>query len=401
MLVNKSYEILSCDDYELNVKRNSKLEYRISFDDERQMKAVVFIAGGFGANANVSFLDFDRQYLAKKFDVVVVDVFYHCFCARKSIDEKYNPKLVTNSSDLKEFNEFLKLLGEDFCVNENNFFEALDFVDKRLEILKNEGRADKAFKFNAKCDFVPPNGDYQNYGIMAALDFINALKDIMKKFPNFKTLPKIYGGGSYGGYLAFLIAKIAPFYVDCVVDNSGVVFPYMSHLLGRDVGAEFVFYGKNYDIFCFLKRLWNANNLSKENYIIRTILNTSHLQIQAKANADTIFISYHSSKDLAAPADDKIKLYELLKELGFFGILHLVKDENDVDKRFIKSLEHGLRMSDKALLKKELPFILERLKDKKIDLGGGEQNFIVYPCGEKNFIFYDDKELYKLRIEKS
>ncbi|ECR3096338.1 DUF2920 family protein, partial [Campylobacter jejuni] len=45
------------------------------------------------------------------------------------------------------------------------------------------------------CDFIPPNGDYQNYGIMAAIDHINALKDLVKRFPKFADLPKIYGGG--------------------------------------------------------------------------------------------------------------------------------------------------------------------------------------------------------------
>ncbi|EKA9793258.1 DUF2920 family protein, partial [Campylobacter jejuni] len=39
-----------------------------------------------------------------------------------------------------------------------------------------------------------PNGDYQNFGIMAAIDHINALKDLVKCFPKFADLPKIYGG---------------------------------------------------------------------------------------------------------------------------------------------------------------------------------------------------------------
>ncbi|MBZ7959053.1 DUF2920 family protein, partial [Campylobacter molothri] len=79
MLINKTYEISSCDDVELNIKRTSKLEYHMTYDDEKQMKAIVFVIGGYGANANISFLDFDREYIAKKFDVVVVNVFYHCF----------------------------------------------------------------------------------------------------------------------------------------------------------------------------------------------------------------------------------------------------------------------------------------------------------------------------------
>ncbi len=38
----------------------------------------------------IFFLDY--RYIAKNFDVVG-HVFYHCFCARQSIDQKYNPNL--------------------------------------------------------------------------------------------------------------------------------------------------------------------------------------------------------------------------------------------------------------------------------------------------------------------
>lgn len=206
MLINKIYEISSCDDVELKIKRKSKLEYRISFDDEKEMKAIVFIVGGFGANANISFLDFDREYLAKNFDVVVVDVFYHCFCARKSIDEAYNPKIVPNDEDLKRVDSVLNDLGFSYLkTDEENFLEAIVFIDKEIEKLKNAKQINPLLKAEFNCDLIPPNGDYQNYGIMAAIDHINVLKDIMKKFPHFKNLPKIYGGGVIRGlsFLAF------------------------------------------------------------------------------------------------------------------------------------------------------------------------------------------------------
>ncbi|WP_240694208.1 DUF2920 family protein, partial [Campylobacter jejuni] len=101
MLINQTFEIDSCDDVELNIKRTSKLEYRISYDDEKEIKAIVFIVGGFGANANISFLDFDREYIAKNFDVVVVHVFYHCFCQRRSDVEKYSTLADFTKDDLK------------------------------------------------------------------------------------------------------------------------------------------------------------------------------------------------------------------------------------------------------------------------------------------------------------
>ncbi|EIN3325460.1 DUF2920 family protein [Campylobacter coli] len=180
MLINQTFEIDSCDDVELNIKRTSKLEYRISYDDEKDIKAIVFIVGGFGANANISFLDFDREYIAKNFNVVVIHVFYHCFCARQSIDQKYNPKLIPNQDDLERINGILKNINlGHLSVNK----------------MKQAGLVDESQKIELSCDFIPPNGDYQNFGIMAAIDHINALKDLVKRFPKFADLPKIYGGG--------------------------------------------------------------------------------------------------------------------------------------------------------------------------------------------------------------
>ncbi|HIF9960454.1 TPA: DUF2920 family protein [Campylobacter coli] len=402
MLINQTFEIDSCDDVELNIKRTSKLEYRISYDDEKEMKAIVFIIGGFGANANISFLDFDREYIAKKFDVVVINVFYHCFCARRSIDEKYNPKLIPNKDDLKRINNILKNINlEHLLANEDNFEKIIPFIEQRAGEIKQAGLVDKSQKIELFCDFVPPNGDYQNFGIMAAIDHINVLKDLVKKFPNFKNLPKIYGGGSYGGYLSLLIAKIAPWYVDGVIDNSGSAVPPLKFILGRESGAsEFVFSSEVLNVYCFLKKYWtkNVNSLyyfDDENYLIRVILNSNHLKIQTSISTDIIFVSYHSQKDQATPIDYKFQLYEVYKFLKLDATLNLIKDESQVDGKFIKSLDHGMRIANKALFRKELPLMLEKLQGRKSLM---QENSISYPCGNKVFIFKDMGNQLKLVI---
>ncbi|HDZ5066304.1 TPA: DUF2920 family protein [Campylobacter jejuni] len=402
MLINQTFEIDSCDDVELGIKRTSKLEYRISYDDEKDIKAILFIVGGFGANANISFLDFDREYIAKNFDVVVVYVFYHCFCARKSIDEKYNPKLVPNKDDLERINNILKTIDLSHLVaNEDNFEQIIPFIEQRAGEIKQAGYVDKNQKIELFCDFIPPNGDYQNYGIMPAIDHINALKDLVKRFPKFADLPKIYGGGSYGGYLSLLIAKIAPWYVDGVIDNSGVCLPFLAHILGRDMKqGEFRLNGENSFLDIFVKKYWTRNvdspyYFGDENYLIRAVLNSNHLKIQANVNKNIIFVSYHSMQDLGAPVQNKIDLYKCYKELGFDATLRLVKDENDIDGRFIKSLEHGLRMTDRALFRKELPIMLEKLQGRKSFM---QENSISYPCGNKVFMFKDTVDKFELVI---
>ncbi|EPA2436947.1 DUF2920 family protein [Campylobacter jejuni] len=404
MLINQTFEIDSCDDVELNIKRTSKLEYRISYDDEKDIKAIVFIVGGFGANANISFLDFDREYIAKNFDVVVVHVFYHCFCARQSIDQKYNPKLIPNQDDLERVNGILKNINlGHLSVNKDNFEQIIPLIEQKVNKMKQAGLVDESQKIELSCDFIPPNGDYQNYGIMAAIDHINALKDLVKRFPKFADLPKIYGGGSYGGYLSLLIAKIAPWYVDGVIDNSGSALPPLNYILGREMEHSYGDYYEDFPhnrIIFFLKTHWTRKENSpyffnNENYFIRTLLNKDHLILQSQKNKNIIYVSYHSDKDPLTPANFKQQTMQILKILGYDVSLNLI-DENKIDGKFIKNLDHGCGIPDKALFRKELPLMLEKLQGRKSFM---QENSISYPCGNKVFIFKDVGDKFELVIK--
>ncbi|EFU2435345.1 DUF2920 family protein [Campylobacter coli] len=407
MLINQTFEIDSCDDVELNIKRTSKLEYRISYDDEKDIKAIVFIVGGFGANANISFLDFDREYIAKNFDVVVVHVFYHCFCARQSIDQKYNPKLIPNQDDLERINGILKNINlGHLSVNKDNFEQIIPLIEQKVNEMKQAGLVDESQKIELSCDFIPPNGDYQNYGIMAAIDHINALKDLVKRFPKLADLPKIYGGGSYGGYLALLIAKIAPWYVDGVIDNSGSAVPPLNYIIGRelefkskDTNGDMYMQGDHFFVSCFLKTHWTRKENSpyffnNENYFIRTLLNKDHLILQSQKNKNIIYVSYHSKEDPLTPANFKEQTMQILKILGYDVSLNLI-DENKIDGKFIKNLDHGCGIPDKALFRKELPLMLEKLQKRKSFM---QENSISYPCGNKVFTFKDVENQLKLII---
>ncbi|WP_173777580.1 DUF2920 family protein, partial [Campylobacter coli] len=175
MLINQTFEIDSCDDVELNIKRTSKLEYRISYDDEKEIKAIVFIIGGFGANANISFLDFDREYIAKNFDVVAVHVFYHCFCQRRSDVEKYSAFTMFTKDDVSNLSQALLEIGVNINVNLENAQQCYELLNQNITTLKSQRKLAQNYQAKFTSTFIPPNGDYQNYGIMAALDHINAL----------------------------------------------------------------------------------------------------------------------------------------------------------------------------------------------------------------------------------
>ncbi|HEB9415889.1 TPA: DUF2920 family protein [Campylobacter coli] len=402
MLINQIFEIDSCDDAELNIKRTSKLEYRISYDDEKEMKAIVFIIGGYGANANIYFLDSYRNYIAKKFDVVAVNVFYHCFCQRRSDVERYSAFTIFTEKDIIKLSQALFEVDTNIDVNFENAHPCYKLLNQHITTLKSQGKLTQNYQARLTSTFIPPNGDYQNFGIMAAIDHINALKDLVKKFPNFKNLPKIYGGGSYGGYLSLLIAKIAPWYVDGVIDNSGSAVPPLVYILGREMedGCDYIFNDPNALIKCFLKTHWTRKENSpyffnNENYIIRSLLNKDHLILQSQKNQNIIYINYHSLKDSLTPAEYKVQMCDILKILGYDITLYLI-DESKIDGKFIKNLDHGCGIPDKALFRKELPLMLEKLQGRKSLM---QENSISYPCGNKVFTFKDVGDKFELEIK--
>ncbi|MCR8709137.1 DUF2920 family protein, partial [Campylobacter sp. RM5063] len=122
-----------------------------------------------------------------------------------------------------------------------------------------------------------------------------------------------------------------------------------------------------------------------ENYLIRALLNKDHLILQAQKNKNIIYTSYHSAKDDLTPADHKISMIEILKALNYEVDFHLI-DEKDIDGKFIKNLTHGCGIPDKALFNKELPIMLEKLKDKTFSM---KKDSISYPCKNKVFTFKD------------
>ncbi|MBF7042839.1 DUF2920 family protein [Campylobacter volucris] len=402
MLINKTYFIDSCDDVELNIKRESKLEYRITYDDSKDMKAIVFIIGGYGANAHMAFVDFNRKFIAKKFDVVAVSVLYHCFCQRRSDVDRYSAQTAFMEDDLPH----LKTILENFKIQTSKLdidtaSAHYEFLYQTIDNLKEKSILDTSYKVSLSRSFIPPNNEYQNYGIMAAIDHINALKDIMKNYPQFKSLPKIYGGGSYGGYLALMCAKIAPWYVDGVIDNSCAGLLPLHYIIGRDVqGYDHVLETSNTILYGVLKTHWTRKDPSSpyyfadENYLIRALLNKDHLILQSQKNKDISIISYHSKEDPSTPAEYKIQMCEILKALNYDITFHLI-DEKDIDGKYIKDLSHGCGIPDKALFNKELPKMLEKLKDKTFSM---KEDSISYPCKNKVFTFKDDKNQFKLEI---
>lgn len=48
MIQTKEYNIKSCDDFELNIKRTSKLKFFLTYDDEKIINQIICVIAGGG-----------------------------------------------------------------------------------------------------------------------------------------------------------------------------------------------------------------------------------------------------------------------------------------------------------------------------------------------------------------
>ena len=369
----KNYTIKSCDDEELGIKRDSLLEFKVSFDDEKEMKALFFFINGIRDSEYASYEEHLAEFVVKEFGVAVICVEYHCIALRPHIGAKY----YFDAIDYAILQQSCQTLGIsvpeniaiDKEISEKELFILISYLNGEIESLK------KAWKFNPEkiltfcASFRPTKNEYQNFGLIQALDILNALCFIKDNAP-FK-LAKDYKsllfGTSHGGYIAFLAAKFAPWLIDAVVENSGYVDVVLRLMgFGKELDYENIseagVEAKNVNFAFNTKTHWTSDKKSKYYFSeahkkIRSA--SEHLQTQSKHHKP-VYVSYHSINDELALPQEKIKLYEKLVNLGFEARLNMIKDESEVDGKFIKNLSHGMDMSLKTLIQKELPPLLAR-----------------------------------------
>lgn len=217
-------------------------------------------------------------------------------------------------------------------------------------------------------------------------------------------------GSSHGGYLAHLAAKFAPWLINGVIDNSSYA-KFLWRLIGFGKEIDFTKYYcfgtgiffKHIHIYCSDKTFWTSNSSSNNFFsiprrMIRYILELNHIENQANY-PKPYYVSYHSFYDKEiAPPDEKLELYKYLKQFGFDTELHMIKNPDQIDGKFIKSLDHGMGMSIKTLISKELPLMLEKIKQNpKKDC---KEKYISYPCEDLLYKFSEKDDKISLKIDK-
>lgn len=138
MIINQIYSIDSCDDVELNIKRGSKLEFRLTYDDSKEIEAIVCIISGLGGDIDDNL--YIEEYCARNYNVAVLSVNYHCIGNRPQTGASF----YINELDRLILKTSLETIGIRLPIDVQNlktydeFYCVVDFVNKLIEIKKRK-----------------------------------------------------------------------------------------------------------------------------------------------------------------------------------------------------------------------------------------------------------------------
>lgn len=325
-----SREIDGAQDFELGIARTSKLRYRCAVPPNRA-KGLVFIIAGFGEDTAAEYSQLLRRYICGRYDMVAVSVAYHCSESRPPA-ARYE----------LQGDDVYRVLG---FLSSKNFHLKLDQanLDKFLSDVNETG-----VPVQIAANLVPPNGDYQNFGVMQAIDHICVLNDILDSGVEFDTNNIICLGSSHGAYIAHLIHKFAPNTINAIIDNSGYAIPLTQYIGGR---PEMFNQRGNLTLACNVVTKWRFdNNYAPEffgpaRYAIRDAMNPRHIaEVAARSSRRCQFRMINSTTDGISRLDVKQAQCRILQIHGFDAQLKVVGEE-DLDGKILKSLAHGLDAS--------------------------------------------------------
>jgi len=370
------HTIKAHSDFELanDIQRN--LDYSVALPDDGEIKGLVVYIAGFGEDAGEYRKNF-QNFICKDYQMACLSVDHHCLFCRPN-----------NGAAVIIEMETLKLLRSITGLDHHVSMD--DLLVKAAEI-----KAEKSTPLIIPATLYPAKNEYQNFGILPAIDNIFAINDIYLKYPHIpKTIFAI--GSSYGGYIANLISKLAPNTLNAVFDNSSWALPNLKYIKGQELGSYEMLGTLFSNVTLELNVLspW-THNPHLPNYFnqarrqIRSFPD-DHLRIMAGSGKNkTIYRFVHAKEDSISDAEDKISLADSLKKNGFDVQMEVYTDK-DIDGHYIKNMEHGMRMSMKSLFARafERSYLSIR-SDQRIDF---DFNHILhYPC---------DMEIYTITYKK-
>ena len=288
---------------------------------------LIFLIDGYGMTPADPYNTVLRQYIASRYNLLAVGVFYF-------------------GNRLKSADFGRTVPGPDFFVNLAAHHGIsvsappgldMDVLVKQLcGILAGRGveRLDRSCWFYRSCD-----EEYDSFGLLPALDHLQVLGALLQRFTLDRSRLFVLGS-SMGGYIAQLLTKLAPHTFRMIIDNSG---PVESQDLRPDKEAFRRGWLMGVEVRAIEQSPWQADpaaphGFAEHHRLIRDLRVTGHMR-----RSRTFHRMYHSVLDGLVPLADRVDLAE--KRAAFAPTSLECIDDSRLDGMMFKTLEHGMKAS--------------------------------------------------------
>ena len=341
-------EIHPPQDFETGQPREGALRYDVTWPEGRA-RGLVFVIPGFGGDTDERYARRLRHHIAKTHNMAAASVRYHCIGAReaggatRSIGER----------------EHLMLVG----LAAMRGVRVDDPRDLDEVIFKLAAAGEEALVHGV---LEPARGERQTFGLLQAMDHLAALGDMLEHGPAFDPQRVVAFGSSHGGYIAHMMAKIAPRSLAAVIDNSGYVQPPMAYL-GIGTLPEVVEVHEGLQVLLNTRSAWTVDDRAAPNFydrnrdLIRDMGFPPHLAAMRKQAGltTTRYAMFNAGQDTVSDPTAKARQARALAEAGFEAQLRLV-GEGDIDGAMFKRFTHALDASLKTLFDHCAPDLASR-----------------------------------------
>lgn len=334
------------DDFEIGLPRTAPIQYWCTIPDQSPCRGLIFMVAGFGGDADNAYARMVRRSIAEISGVVCVTLRYHCLRARPPKDwmtvaQPANEMPTVILDDLVRVDLAQKIQLLSGSANPPSGTDA-QLVATAMKLLTES-------RVNVVGTVQPPFGEYQNFGVLQALDHLTVLGDIINRGDIQFDLNNICCiGSSHGGYLSHLIHKFAPNTIRFVLDNSGYTEAPYDYL---GFGTEYRTNVNNFNFSYRVKSHWNLDRSSKnfyslDRYMIRDLNHPWHVATVSRASDRKCgFVIFNAKSDVVSPPKAKEIQAELLRENGHAVSLHLI-GKDQIDGKIFRADTHALNASN-------------------------------------------------------
>jgi pimeloyl-ACP methyl ester carboxylesterase len=316
-------------DIELGVRRRA-LEYLACAPDagiDRDTGLALFVAG-YGMEPCGSYAQSLLGHLANRYNCIAASVNY--------FGADLEPK-----ARMVPMPDFFTKLAEQYglTVSAPRGVDVTELLRHVLSLLAANGIR----VLNPACRIALVAEEYNSMGFLPALDHLQVAHRLMTEHA--LNRQRIFAiGTSYGGYVASLMAKIAPDTFRMVVDNSGFASAEddilgVMGMMGTSLGDLAM---TVQTVHCWSPDPAAANYFAKPRREIRSLSEPRHHQ----PNTTRIY-AYHAAGDTVAPTASKLRLREAYAGRVAYDLR--IIDETGIDGRVFKTLAHGMDASMRGL----------------------------------------------------